>query len=173
MSIPFCRSIVTACRRGIVYLVIIISCLLISRISYSQNEEIQFENLSVEDGLEQEYVLCILKDSKGFMWLGTEDGLNRYDGKEFKVYKHNPADSNSLSINHVQAIYEDKNGNLWIGTYGGGLDKYEPATEKLLTTDMIRSEIVSAAILFCQYMKINQDFYGLGLKTEVLIYLIE
>ena len=149
MSILFYRSIVTGRRRAIVYLVMIISFLLISRISYSQNEEIQFEHLSVEDGLEQEYVLCILKDSKGFMWLGTEDGLNRYDGKEFKVYKHNPADSNSLSNNHVQAIYEDKNGNLWIGTYGGGLDKYEPATEIFVhyRHDPIRNSISSDFIL--------------------------
>ncbi len=116
---------------------------------FSQNHILKFEHLSVQDGLEQEYVLCILKDSKGFMWLGTEDGLNRYDGKRFKVYKHNPADSNSLSNNHVQAIYEDKNGNLWIGTYGGGLDKYEPATEKFVhyRYDPIRNSISSDFIL--------------------------
>jgi signal transduction histidine kinase/ligand-binding sensor domain-containing protein/DNA-binding response OmpR family regulator len=91
---------------------------------------IRFDHLSVEQGLSQNHVTRILKDSKGFMWFGTQNGLNRYDGKSFKVYKHHPDDSNSLSNNHVQTIYEDKNGNLWIGIFGGGVNKFEKTTEK-------------------------------------------
>jgi len=64
------------------------------------------------------------------MWFGTLNGLNRYDGKSFKVYKHDPDEPNSLSNNHVQAIHVDKNGTLWIGTYGGGVNKFERTTEK-------------------------------------------
>jgi signal transduction histidine kinase/ligand-binding sensor domain-containing protein/DNA-binding response OmpR family regulator len=91
---------------------------------------IRFEHLTVKDGLSQNHVTRILKDSKGFMWFCTQNGLNRYDGKSFKVYKHSPDNLNSLSNNHIEAIHEDKNGNLWIGTYGGGVNKFELTTEK-------------------------------------------
>ncbi|MGB5895318.1 MAG: two-component regulator propeller domain-containing protein, partial [Ignavibacteriaceae bacterium] len=94
----------------IVHLLIVFSFLYISNISYTQNEAIQFEHLTVKDGLSQNHVTSILKDSKGFMWFCTQNGLNRYDGKSFKVYKHSPDDPKSLSNNHVQAIYEDKKG---------------------------------------------------------------
>ena len=91
---------------------------------------IRFEHITIKDGLSQNHVTRILKDSKGFMWFCTPNGLNRYDGKSFKVYKHSPDDPNSLSNNYTQTIHEDNNGNLWIGTFGGGLNKFEKKTER-------------------------------------------
>jgi len=88
------------------------------------NNDIKFERISIEQGLSQSSVLCILQDSKGFMWFGTEDGLNRYDGYSFRVHKHVPEDLNSLSNNIVRSIYEDQSGALWIGT-DGGLNKFD------------------------------------------------
>ena len=84
---------------------------------------VRFNNLSVEHGLSQNTVICIFEDSRGFMWFGTQNGLNRYDGKNFKVYKHVVGDSTSLSSNLLQDILEDENGDLWIATWGGGLNK--------------------------------------------------
>jgi ligand-binding sensor domain-containing protein/serine phosphatase RsbU (regulator of sigma subunit) len=78
-----------------------------------------FDRLSVEDGLSQNAVNCIFQDSKGFIWLGTQDGLDRYDGYEFKSYKHNPKNTNSISDNFIWTIYEDKKGFLWVGTQNG------------------------------------------------------
>ena len=66
----------------------------------------------------------MLQDSKGFMWFGTFNGLNRYDGYDFKVFKYNPNDSSCLSHNYITALYEDENGNLWIGT-SDGLNRYD------------------------------------------------
>lgn len=71
-----------------------------------------------------------MKDSRGFIWIGTIDGLNLYNGYDFRVFKHNPADSNSISDNFISTIIEDYNGNLWIGTQGGGLNKFNPAKEE-------------------------------------------
>ena len=88
----------------------------------------RFERLSLEQGLSQSYVNCILQDRRGFMWFGTQDGLNRYDGYGFTVFKHDALDPGSLSHNTVWALHEDRDGTLWIGTDGGGLDRWEPST---------------------------------------------
>jgi ligand-binding sensor domain-containing protein len=83
---------------------------------------LQFEHLSVEHGLSQSTVKCILQDSMGFMWFCTEDGLNRYDGHGFKVYGHDPGNADSLTNDSVLSLHEDRSGVLWIGTQGWGLD---------------------------------------------------
>ena len=90
---------------------------------------IQFEHLNIEDGLSQNAGLAIFQDSRGYLWIGTQDGLNRYDGYGFKIYKHDPDDPNSISYNSFLSMGEDKNGSLWIGTWGSGLNRYNPATE--------------------------------------------
>ncbi len=96
----------------------------------AQNQPVKFERISLEQGLSQSSVQCILQDRKGFMWFGTEDGLNKYDGYRFTVYKNNPNDPNSLSNDAVNSIYEDQSGVLWIGTERGGLNKLDREKEK-------------------------------------------
>jgi PAS domain S-box-containing protein len=94
---------------------------------------VQFEHLTIEDGLSQNAGLAIFQDSKGYLWIGSQDGLNRYDGFTFKVYKHDPDDPHSISHNSILAITEDKDGYLWIGTWGGGLDRFDPVTETFVS----------------------------------------
>ena len=96
----------------------------------AQYDNIKFERLASYDGLSSTLVRCIKQDKKGFMWIGTQFGLYKYDGYSFTGYFHDPDDQNSISHNWVMSILEDKAGNLWIGTYGGGLNKYNPTTEK-------------------------------------------
>jgi signal transduction histidine kinase/ligand-binding sensor domain-containing protein len=91
--------------------------------------DVRFEHISVEHGLSQSTVTCILQDSIGFLWFGTQDGLNRYDGSGFKVYRHDPQNPNSLSDNRVTALVEDQEGMLWIATDGGGLNQYDRETD--------------------------------------------
>src|SRR6266498_4483715 len=91
---------------------------------------IQFEHLTIENGLSQNAGLSIFQDSKGYLWIGSQDGLNRYDGYNFKIYKHDPEDPKSISHNSILTIAEDKDGLLWIGTWGGGLNRFDPVTEK-------------------------------------------
>ncbi|HUH97743.1 MAG TPA: two-component regulator propeller domain-containing protein [Anaerolineales bacterium] len=90
----------------------------------AQTDTIRFENISTDQGLSQATVNTILQDQQGFMWFGTEGGLNRYDGYQFTVYQHDPDDPGSLSDNLVLATYEDRNGILWIGT-SVGLDRFD------------------------------------------------
>jgi len=93
--------------------------------SFSQIRDLKFEYLGIETGLSYNNVNYILQDSRGFMWFGTSDGLNKYDGYQFTVYKNKLADQNSLSGNSVKSIIEDSKEVLWIGTWGGGLNKFD------------------------------------------------
>lgn len=95
-------------------------------------QDYKFNHLGVEDGLSQSVINCILEDKNGFMWFGTQDGLNRYDGYNLEVFKRNPEDTNSLSNNFVYSIKQDHKGIIWIGTNGGGLNSFNPATGKFL-----------------------------------------
>jgi signal transduction histidine kinase/ligand-binding sensor domain-containing protein len=93
--------------------------------SLVKGQNLNFERISVEHGLSHSTVNCILQDSKGFMWFGTDDGLTRYDGYSFTVYRHDPDDPRSLSHNQVWSLFEDASGVLWVGTYGGGLNRFD------------------------------------------------
>jgi diguanylate cyclase (GGDEF)-like protein/PAS domain S-box-containing protein len=90
----------------------------------AQQQDIKFEHLSLNEGLSQSTINAIFQDSHGFMWFGTQDGLNKYDGYRFTVYRHSPQDANSLSHNEIFAIYEDSTKTLWIGT-SGGLNQFD------------------------------------------------
>lgn len=96
--------------------------------SFSQ-EDIRFKRITIEDGLSQSTVETIVQDQSGFLWFGTEDGLNRYDGYQFRIYKHNPDDPHSISNNDIWCLFVDENGFLWVGTYTGGLNRYSPQNE--------------------------------------------
>jgi len=112
----------------------IIFLLLFSSVSLTaQNNDIKFEHLSVDHGLSNNIVYRIIQDSRGFMWFATEDGLNKYDGYNFTVYRNDPDDSFSLSDNLIWTLQESHTGDkhvLWIGTKYGGLSRMDLETEK-------------------------------------------
>ena len=87
-----------------------------------------FERISLEQGLSQSVIESIVQDRKGFLWFATEDGLNRYDGYGFTVYRYQAGNPRSLSHNDVKALLEDRSGLIWLGTFGGGLNRFDPAT---------------------------------------------
>ena len=91
---------------------------------------IRFESLGLEDGLSQSTVLAVLQDRFGFLWVGTEDGLNRYNGYTFKVFRPDLNNPDTISDRWVTSLFEDKQGYIWIGTRQGGLNRYDPATGK-------------------------------------------
>lgn len=90
-----------------------------------QQQNIRFERISTERGLSNNTPKCILQDKTGFLWFGTRDGLNRYDGYTFKIYRHEPGNSNSLSHNNIWCLHADKERILWIGT-DEGLNRFDP-----------------------------------------------
>src|SRR5436190_10670941 len=95
-----------------------------------QQQNLRFEHLDINSGLSQNHIMCILQDSRGFIWLGSRDGLNRYDGYQFTIYKNDPKDPASISNNFITGMLEDKNGDLWITTRGGGVNRYNKETNR-------------------------------------------
>ena len=100
--------------------------------AFSQQQNLKFDHLTTHDGLSQSSVLCLVQDSRGFMWFGSQDGLNKYDGYNFTIYKNDPSKKNSLSNNYVPDIVEDSNGDLWIATWEGGLNKYDRKKDEFI-----------------------------------------
>jgi len=97
-------------------------------INFSYSQSYYFKHYQVEDGLSYNSVICTMQDSRGFLWFGTKDGLNRFDGYSFKTFRNNPNNSSSIGSNNIQSLIEDKNKNIWIGTKSG-LYKYNPIDE--------------------------------------------
>jgi signal transduction histidine kinase/ligand-binding sensor domain-containing protein len=93
--------------------------------------DLTFAHLTTADGLSQDTVIDILQDRRGFMWFGTGDGLNRYDGNAFVVFKHDPDDPGSLSHNFIRDVLEDEKGHLWVAAYPG-VNRFDPTTERVI-----------------------------------------
>ena len=136
---------------------ILVLTILQSQSSFSQ-EDIRFKRIAIEDGLSQSTVETIVQDQFGFMWFGTEDGLNRYDGYQFKIYKHDPDESNSISNNNIWCLYADRTGILWAGTYTGGLNRYDLQNEAF--TRFINDPLNSGSICSNNIRSIVEDAVG-------------
>ena len=99
--------------------------LLLSLFLQAQLGGLYFEKLTTQQGLSHNKVNCILQDKRGFVWIGTEDGLNRFDGKNMVRFRHRPNDTTTLSGNMITDLHEDREGILWIATADGGLSRYD------------------------------------------------
>jgi len=137
-------------NRFILELVVIV---LLPILLFSQKQNIKFEHI---DGLSSNTVQCLIQDKSGFIWFGTQDGLNRYDGRRIVVFKHDLFDSTSISDSWIYCMMEDDDGYIWIGT-SGGLNRFDPETEtfkhwkhdpnnpKSLSADVIRSIFIDTS----------------------------
>ncbi|WP_256011718.1 hybrid sensor histidine kinase/response regulator transcription factor [Desertivirga xinjiangensis] len=129
-----------------------------------------FNYLSVNNGLSQNSVTSIIQDSRGFIWIGTYDGLNRFDGSSNTIYRHTSHNKFSLSDNRVLCLYESAKGQILIGTDGGGVNILNPADGKILTVDIGGAQLPSNTI---QTLSIDADGHvwagsdkGLAIITE-------
>lgn len=116
------------CARIITAKIILLFLLLINPFySFSQNESLKFEHITTEQGLSQINVNCIIQGSRSFIWVGTRNGLNRYDGYKFLTFRNDAKDQNSISNNMINDLAEDQNGNIWLATQNG-LNMYNRRT---------------------------------------------
>ncbi len=146
-----------------VLIIIVLTLTAVNMTAVGQN--INFSRLTINDGLSQNTIYSIFQDKTGFVWIGTEDGLNRFDGYEFKVYRHLPYDKNSIRSNQINNIYENKDGDLWIAT-STGLDFFNRKTENFKHIDLKQPAGTSSFITYVcgdKYGKIWLGTYD-GLK---------
>jgi len=149
-------------RKALVFLAL---CALV----YGENPSLdyEFEQLTSNDGLSQNTVYCIAQDSLGFLWFGTEDGLNRYDGYNFTIFRPDWNDPYSIRSNSIMDLYTARDGTLWIGTDdGAGLIAFDPVTERFThyTHDPGDSSSISDDVIYCLAEDSGGDLWigGLG-----------
>jgi signal transduction histidine kinase/CheY-like chemotaxis protein/ligand-binding sensor domain-containing protein len=129
------------------YKAIFSAILLFTTTAFGQVHDIKFKNLSTDDGLTKNEIRKVFQDSRGFVWIATRDGLNRYDGYNFTNYRNDPFNPASLSANNVRDICEDSKGNLWMATTGAGLDFFDRKTEKFTNYKLDGSSKYSVQII--------------------------
>jgi diguanylate cyclase (GGDEF)-like protein len=93
----------------------------------------QFRHYSVDNGLANSALTALAQDRDGFLWIGSQSGLMRFDGYRFRTYQHDPQDAGSIPSNFVQSLFADAAGNLWVGTANAGLTRYDPRTGRFVT----------------------------------------
>ena len=121
-------------------IVVVVFSVILPGILYAQKADIKFTTLTTDNGLSQNFITTILKDQFGFLWIGTHQDLNRYDGRCFKIYRLNNPESKSHS-SEISAIYKDDTGTLWVGTIGDGLFYYDRENDifkRLTITDPLK-----------------------------------
>lgn len=104
----------------------------INEYAFAQSGSINFTNYTTDNGISNGLVTCVTQDRQGFMWFGTGDGLDRFDGYEFKVFHHDPFDTSSLTGNSITSLFTDSRGQLWVGTLNGGLNLFDERHERFL-----------------------------------------
>lgn len=124
----------------------------------AQQQNTRFTYLTTNQGLSQNNVTCIVQDKKGFMWFGTRDGLNKYDGYTYTLYRNDPLKSTSLSHSYVHSLFEDKQGRLWVGTDDGGLSLFDAKTETFTNYKHIPG--LENSLGHNKVMAIAQDAHG-------------
>jgi len=149
-------------RKSAAYLHRTISCikqltalllLFIPLLSAAQISDTRFRHISSEQGLSSSSINCIVQDSRGFMWFGTRDGLNRYDGSRVVIFRNDPKNKTSISDNSINCLYEDSLHRLWVGT-NYGLNRFDPVTNTFIQVHLHNSNVTGDNITdMCVYDK--------------------
>jgi ligand-binding sensor domain-containing protein/signal transduction histidine kinase/DNA-binding response OmpR family regulator len=120
-------------------------CIVVSLQLFGKRPDLGFNTFTSKDGLSSNSVTAIIKDHFGFLWIATEDGLNRFDGTSFKVYRHVSENPTSLPTNHVTSLFEDSDGTLWVGTNGGSVSIYDRNKDEFIELGKYNKEPIGVA----------------------------
>jgi signal transduction histidine kinase/ligand-binding sensor domain-containing protein/DNA-binding response OmpR family regulator len=151
--------------------------IILSAFSYgisAQKPVFNFKNLSTRDGLSSNDVRAVFEDSNGFMWFATSDGLNRWDGYKFVIFRNYNNDENSLPNNFLLCLAEDSSRNIWVGTNHGGLARYDTREEKFYRYTMVAGDetTVPGLVVRCIYID-NSDNVWIGTHSGMAKYIRE
>ncbi|AUD01120.1 sensor histidine kinase [Spirosoma pollinicola] len=146
-------------------LLLVLLCFVRCQSSQAQTGKAPFKHITTDEGLSQSNVTCVLQDPQGFMWFGTQDGLNKYDGYAFTLYQNDPLQPTSLSDNFVVSLFKDRKGNVWVGTADGGLCRFDKRTGRF--TRFNRSQTDTRSLSSNHVLAITEDRQGnLWIATE-------
>ena len=156
-------------NKSIVFLLINIICVsFITNVSYANLDNFTFNNKNIEQGISQSTIEVIFQDSKGYIWLGTNDGLNRYNGYEYKIYNYEE-NQNSISHNGITDIVEDEDHNIWVSTVKG-VNKIDTSTGEIsnytVDNNKIKDERTSEIILSKDNKIIVGTYSGLNIFNK-------
>lgn len=126
---------------------LLLSLLFIGQVNLFAQNDIRFERISTDDGLSQSSISRIIQDQYGYLWIATLDGLNRYNGNEFKIYQHDNKNSHSLYNNHVKTLALDQDQQLWL-VFDNAIARYEPKTDAFINYPITLSPTIESIILF-------------------------
>jgi signal transduction histidine kinase/ligand-binding sensor domain-containing protein/DNA-binding response OmpR family regulator len=140
---------------------ILLNLLLVFTVFGLTGQNISFNTISTKDGLSSNYTTAVLEDSRGFIWITTKEGLNRWDGYNFNVYKNDPKDPHSLPGNFTLCLAEDKHDNIWIGTNQDGLSRYNISEEKFYNYNLIPGDSSSlpGTVIRCIFIDKNDNIW--------------
>lgn len=150
---------------------LLVPLLIGATLSFSQNLNFKFENLSTKDGLSQNTITAILQDHEGYLWFGTQNGLNRYDGYSFKIYNNILNTNDKFNSYNITSIAQDFNGKIWIGTASNGISVFDTKRNKFYVLDL--DEEAAKSISFILPNNANGVWVateGAGLKEYSLDY---
>lgn len=136
----------------------------VSSLSIPYGTNIRFEHISLEEGLSQSVINAVLQDRKGFLWVGTDDGLNRYDGYGFTIFKPDTNNPASLSDRTITTLAQDAQGFIWIGTRQGGLNRYDPVSGTF--THFMHNEVDSQSVASNHILSLFADETGIWVGTD-------
>lgn len=142
--------------------------LFVSIYSFAQEKNYRFSHINIEDGLSHPNILSVFEDSRGYLWIGTEDGLNKYDGSNITTYQPSISDTNSISNPTIKSIVEDGNGNLWFGT-GDGLTLYKQKEDRFYTFDKVGDCENCLAGMVIRAMHLDGDKIWLGTNAGLSV----
>ena len=136
--------------------------------------ELSIQEIGVADGLSQGMIHGLDVDLKGYLWVATKDGLNRYDGNHFHIFRHDPQDTTSIASNYTRSLHVDDRGLIWVGTNANGLDLYNPAKEEFIhfgsgTNTAAFSITQSVSIIYSEPGGSVMIWDGTGEQGEILI----
>ena len=160
-SIYLYMRFVLNCNTSKLFQQFLIIIFLFTSISFSQSHSLKFEHITSDDGLSSNDIRCIIQDYKGFLWIGTQNGVNRYDGINIKIFRNVAGDSSTISSNWINTIFEDKNRNLWIGTRGSGLNLLIRETGKFESWQNIPgdSNSISGNNVWCMFEDSKENLW--------------
>jgi ligand-binding sensor domain-containing protein len=133
---------------------LLLLALLLPPVVQSQVTPVRFDRLTIADGLSENGISCMVQDRQGFLWCGTLDGLNRYSGYGFQIYRHLPFDTTSISANRITRLVEDRAGGLWVGTHGGGLN-FLPEVGQVRRFRLLGASLSPAAVDYITALSVD------------------